>query len=176
LLSDIQCRNPELSREGYEQVFAEYLGISNVIWLKNGIVGDDTHGHVDDLARFVNHNTIVTVIEKNKKDLNHASLQENLKRLQAARDCNGRYFNIVELPMPKPLIFEGQRLPASYANFLITNNCVLVPTFNDPNDRIALNLLSELFPKREVIGIYCGDFVWGLGTIHCASQQEIYSL
>ncbi|MBU0744060.1 MAG: agmatine deiminase family protein [Gammaproteobacteria bacterium] len=173
LLSKKQCRNPGLTRKGYEKVFAEYFGISKVIWLKNGITGDDTHGHVDDLARFVNSKTIVTVVEKNKKDPNYAPLKENLKRLKSAKDQNGKYLNIIELPMPKPVIFEGMRLPASYANFLITNNSVLVPTFNDPNDRIALNILSKLFPKREVIGIYCGDFVWGLGTIHCASQQEI---
>jgi agmatine deiminase len=175
LLSEVQCRNPGLSRSGYEKVFAEYLGISKVIWLGKGIVGDDTHGHVDDLARFVSHDTILTVIEKNKHDSNYASLKENLKRLKLARDQDGKSFNVVELPMPKPVMFEGQRLPASYANFLITNGSVLVPVFNDVNDRIVLNILSELFPKRDVVGIYCGDFVWGLGTIHCASQQEIKS-
>jgi agmatine deiminase len=172
LLSDIQCRNPGLSREGYEQVFAEYMGISNVIWLGNGIAGDDTHGHVDDITRFVNATTIVTVIEKDKNDPNYTHLRENMKRLKAARDAKGKDFTIAELPMPKPLIFEGQLLPASYANFLIANNIVLVPSFNDPNDRVALNILADLFPKHDVIGIYCGDFVWGLGTIHCASQQE----
>lgn len=160
LLSNIQCRNPGLSREGYEQVFNKYLGISNVIWLKKGIAGDDTHGHVDDLARFVNYNTIVIAVEKNKK--------ENLKILKSLNNIN-----VIELPMPKPIIFEKQRLPASYANFLITNKYVLVPVFNDPNDRIALDILAQLFKRREIVGIYCGDFVWGLGAIHCASQQEI---
>lgn len=172
-LSKVQCRNPGLSKEGYENIFAEYLGISNVIWLKNGIVGDDTHGHIDDLARFVNGDTVVIVVEKNKTDPNYGPLKENLKRLKSAQDQNGKALNVVELPMPQTVIFEKQRLPASYANFLITNDWVLVPVFNDPNDRIALNILSELFPKRIVTGIYCGDFIWGMGTIHCASQQEI---
>jgi len=166
LSKKIQCRNPGFTREDYEQIFAKYLGISNVIWLENGIVGDDTHGHVDDITRFVNATTIVTATEKDKRDPNHILLKENLKRLKKTR------FTIAELPMPKPVIFEGQRLPASYANFLIANNLVLVPMFNDPNDRIALNILAELMPKHEIVGIYCGDFVWGLGTIHCASQQE----
>jgi len=173
LLSDIQCRNPGLSREGYEKVFAEYLGASHVIWLKNGIIGDDTHGHIDDLARFVDSNTVVIVVEKDKSALNYILLKENLERLKLARDQDGKPLNVVELPMPQAVIFDGQHLPASYANFLITNDCVLVPVFNDPNDRIALNILSEVFPNRLVTGIYCGDFVWGLGTIHCASQQEI---
>jgi agmatine deiminase len=172
LLSKIQCRNPGFKREDYEKIFAEYLGISNVIWLECGIVGDDTHGHVDDITRFVNPTTIVTVIEKDKRDPNHPLLHENLKRLKTARDQEDKKLDIIELPMPKPVIFEGQRLPASYANFLIANNLLLVPTFNDPNDRVALNILAELFPKRDVVGIYCGDFVWGLGTIHCATQQE----
>lgn len=172
LLSKIQCRNPGLTREGYEEIFAKYLGVSHVIWLKNGIVGDDTHGHVDDIARFVNKNTIVVVSEKNKNDSNYLPLKENLKILKSAKNQDGKSLNIIELPMPQPVIFEGQRLPASYANFLITNNCVLVPVFNDPNDKFALNILSTLFPNREVIGIGCTDFVWGLGTIHCASQQE----
>lgn len=172
LLSNIQCRNPGFKREDYEAVFAKYLGISQIIWLENGIVGDDTHGHVDDITRFVDASTIVTVVEKDKSDPNHGLLQTNLKRLKKAVDPRGKPFNIVELPMPRPVVFEGQRLPASYANFLITNDVILVPVFNDPADRIALNLLAECFPKREIVGIYCGDFVWGLGTIHCASQQE----
>jgi len=167
LLSKVQVRNPGFTRDDYEEIFAKYLGINQVIWLGNGIVGDDTHGHVDDITRFVNADTIVTVVEKNTRDPNHAPLKENLRRLKAAKK-----FNIVEIPMPKPLFFEGQRLPASYANFLITNNAVLVPTFNDQNDRIALNILAELFPKREIIGIHSVDLVWGFGTIHCLSQQE----
>ena len=172
LLSQIQERNPGLVREDYEQIFHDYLSIDQTIWLDRGIVGDDTHGHVDDLARFVNADTILTIVEKNKHDANHALLQDNLKRLKKARDAKGKTFNIVELPMPAPVFFEGNRLPASYANFLITNETILVPTFNDPADREALNILAECFPKREVIGIPCRDFVWGLGTLHCASQQE----
>ena len=171
LLSKIQCRNPGFTRDDYERVFAEYLGATNVIWLKNGIVGDDTHGHVDDLARYVSTDTIVIMSEKNKSDENYAPLKENLRRLKAAH--KGKQLNIVELPMPQPVIFEKQRLPASYANFLITNKYVLVPVFNDPNDRVVLNILAELFPTRTITGIYCGDFVWGFGTIHCASQQEV---
>jgi agmatine deiminase len=172
LLSKIQCRNPGFTREDYESIFERYLGVDNVIWLGNGIVGDDTHGHVDDITRFVAPNTIVTVVEKDKKDDNYKLLQDNLKRLKAARDGKGKAFDIVELPMSRPIVFEGQRLPASYANFLIANGIVLVPTFNDPADRIALNILAECFPTREVVGIHAVDLVWGLGTIHCMSQQE----
>ena len=153
-------------------MFAQYLGIKEVIWLGRGIVGDDTHGHVDDLARFVNPATVVTVVEKNKRDPNFAPLQDNLKRLKKALDQNGERLNVIELPMPRPLFFEGQRLPASYANFLIANNVVLMPTFNDPADRIALSILAECFPKREIVGIHAVDLVWGFGTIHCMSQQE----
>ena len=172
LLSTIQERNKGFTREDYEAVFEKYLGIGQVIWLGNGIAGDDTHGHVDDLARFTDATTVVTVVEKNKKDANYALLQDNLKRLKKIRDTKGKQLTVVELPMPKPVYFDGQLLPASYANFLIANNVVLVPTFNDAADRIALNILAELFPKREIIGIHCRDFVWGLGTIHCMSQQE----
>ncbi len=165
LLSDIQCRNPGFKRGDYEQVFAKYLGINDIVWFEHGIVGDDTHGHVDDLARFVNKDTIALVVENNKKDDNYALLQANLKRLKKTK------FNIIELPMPKAILFEGERLPASYANFYIANKQVLVPTFNDPNDRLALNLLAEAFPKHEIVGVHCLDFVWGLGTLHCMSQQ-----
>jgi len=164
-----QVRNPNFTREDYEEVFAKYLGISKVVWLGNGIVGDDTHGHVDDITRFVNKDTVVTVVEKYKTDDNYALLKDNVKRLKAAG------LNIVELPMPLPVVFEGQRLPASYANFLIANDLVLVPTFNDPADRVALSTLAELFPKREIVGIHAVDLVWGLGTIHCMSQQIPYS-
>ncbi|HEU5046927.1 MAG TPA: agmatine deiminase family protein [Rickettsiales bacterium] len=167
LLSDIQCRNPGFTREDYEQVFAKYMGISNAIWLGNGIAGDDTHGHIDDLARFVNADTVVTVMEKDKNDPNHTPLKDNAKRLKKAG------LNVIELPMPRKIMFEDYRLPASYANFIIANGIVLMPTFNDPNDRVALNILAEAFPKHDVIGIHCGDFILGLGTIHCASQQEI---
>ncbi len=172
LLSKVQERNPGFRRNDYEDVFSKYLGIDNILWLGKGIVGDDTHGHVDDITRFVNPTTIVTVVEKNKRDPNHVLLADNLKRLKKARDSRGKPFTIAELPMPRPLIFEGQRLPASYANFLIANKLVLMPTFNDPNDRIALSILSELFPGREIVGIHAVDLVWGLGTIHCMSQQE----
>ncbi|HUN88648.1 MAG TPA: agmatine deiminase family protein [Terriglobales bacterium] len=172
LLSPVQQRNPGLTREQIEQTLCQYLGLTKVIWLDRGVVGDDTHGHVDDITRFVADSTVVTVVEPNKNDLNHEPLAENLRRLKAATDQDGRKLNIVELPMPSPVIFRGQRLPASYANFYIANGVVLVPIFNDPNDRVALNILAELFSTREVVGIYCRDLVWGLGTIHCMSQQQ----
>ena len=168
---DIQVRNPNFSKEDYEAVFKEYLGITNVIWLGDGVEGDDTHGHIDDLCRFVNEDTIVTIVETDPEDHNYKPLQDNLKRLQNAKLENGKTPVIVALPMPKRLDFEGLRLPASYANFLILNNSVLVPTFNDSNDRVALNILSECFPDREIIGISCTDFIWGFGTLHCLSQQ-----
>ena len=167
----IQVRNPNFTKADYEAVFKEYLGITNVIWLGNGIEGDDTHGHIDDLCRFVNENTVVTIIESDTKDSNYKPLQDNLKRLQKAKLEDGKPLNIIELPMPKRIIFDGLVLPASYANFLILNNCVLVPTFNDTNDRIALNILAECFPNREIIGINAIDLIWGFGTLHCLSQQ-----
>jgi agmatine deiminase len=169
---ETQTRNPHLSREDYEQVFAENLGASNVLWLNKGIVGDDTHGHVDDFCRFVNKNTIVLAEEKNSLDANHRILEENRERLEGFKLENGEKINLVRLPMPAPLIFAGQRLPASYANFYIANESVLVPTFNDENDRIALGILAELFPTRKVVGIHAVDLVWGLGTLHCLTQQE----
>jgi agmatine deiminase len=172
LLSRVQQRNPGMSRKGYEKIFADYLGAPNVIWLGKGISGDDTHGHVDDLTRFVSADTVVTMVESNRKDVNYKPLQENLRRLWAARDQAGKPLNIVELPMPAPVVFEKRRLPASYANFYIANGIVLVPVFNDPNDRIALNTLSSLFSTREVIPIYSGDLIWGLGTMHCMTQQQ----
>jgi agmatine deiminase len=168
---DIQVRNPNFIKEDYEAVFKEYLGITNVIWLGDGVEGDDTHGHIDDLCRFVNEGTIVTIIETDPTDHNYKPLQDNLKRLQNAKLENGKSPIIVTLPMPKSIDFEGLRLPASYANFLILNNAVLVPTFNDPNDRVALNILAACFPDREIIGISCTDFIWGFGTLHCLSQQ-----
>ncbi len=168
---DIQVRNLGFTKEDYEAVFKEYLGITNVIWLGDGIEGDDTHGHIDDLCRFVNEDTIITIVEKDTKDNNYKPLQDNLKRLQNAKLENGKSPKIVELPMPKRIDFDGLRLPASYANFLILNNCVLVPTFNDANDRIALNVLSDCFPDREIIGINAIDLIWGFGTLHCLSQQ-----
>jgi agmatine deiminase len=172
LLSKIQQRNPGMKRKDYENVFADYLGAPHVIWLGKGIFGDDTHGHVDDLTRFVNRDTVVTMVESNPKDVNHKPLSDNLRRLQAASDQDGKPLNIVELPMPGPVVFEQRRLPASYANFYIANGIVLVPVFNDPNDRIALNTMAALFPTREVVPIYSGDLVWGLGTMHCITQQQ----
>lgn len=172
LLSTEQQRNPGMGREDYEKVFRDYLGVHNVIWLGSGIVGDDTHGHVDDLSRFVSPNTVVTMVESDPGDANHEALAENLRRLLAATDQEGKRLNVVEVPMPKAVVFEGRRLPASYANFYIANGLVLVPLFNDPNDRVALNILSDLFPNREVVGIYCGDLIWGFGALHCMTQQE----
>ena len=161
-----------MTRVHYEKAFADYLGAPNVIWLGRGIFGDDTHGHVDDLTRFVAPDTVVTMVESNGKDINHAPLRANLRRLQAARDQDGKQLNVVEIPMPGPVVFEGRRLPASYANFYIANGVVLAPVFNDPNDRIALNTLAALFRKRSIIPIYCGDLIWGLGTMHCMTQQQ----
>ncbi len=172
LLSQVQQRNPGVSRAQLEQAFHDYLGIDQVLWLNRGIAGDDTHGHVDDIARFVAPTTIVAAVEPDISDPNHAPLAENLARLRAARTAHGLPFNIVELPLPRPVVFNGQRLPASYANFYIANGLVLVPTFHDPNDRIALNTLANLFPGREVIGIHSVDLVWGLGTLHCMTQQQ----
>jgi agmatine deiminase len=172
VLSKVQERNPHMARVHYEKAFADYFGASNTIWLGRGIVGDDTHGHVDDLSRFVSKDTVVTMVEPNSKDANHAPLQANLRRLQAARDQNGKQLTVVELPMPQPVIFEGRRLPASYANFYIANGVVLAPVFNRPNDRIALNTLALLFPNREIVPIYSGDFIWGLGAMHCMTQQQ----
>ena len=172
LLSEIQQRNPGVSREQLEQAFRDYLGIVQTLWLNRGCAGDDTHGHVDDVTRFVAENTILTAVEINTADENHLPLAENLDRLRSARNLQAKPFKIVELPMPSPVIFEGHRLPASYANFYIANGLVLVPTFNDAKDRHALNIIADCFPDREVIGIHAVDLVWGLGTLHCLSQQE----
>jgi len=172
LLSTTQERNRGFTRADYAQVFRTYLGATQVLWLRNGIAGDDTHGHVDDLARFVNPTTIVAVVEQDRGDVNYSPLQENLALLKSMKDTDGRNFRIETLPMPAPVYFDGQRLPASYANFYIANKVVLVPTFNDANDRVALNALATLFPDREVVGIACRDLVLGLGTIHCMTQQQ----
>lgn len=172
LLSPTQQRNPSMNRAAYEQMFADYLGIQTVIWLGDGIAGDDTHGHIDDLSRFVAPDTVVTMIEPNEQDENYSALHHNLGRLRAARDQDGQRLNVVEIPMPRPVVFEGRRLPASYANFYIANGVVLVPVFNDPNDRIALNTLDELFPSREIVPIYSGDLIWGFGALHCMTQQQ----
>jgi agmatine deiminase len=172
LLSKIQERNPHMARVHYEKAFADYLGAPHTIWLGRGILGDDTHGHVDDLARFVSRDTVITMVEPDSKDINHSPLRANLRRLQSARDQNGKQLTVVELPMPQPVVFEGRRLPASYANFYIANGVVLAPVFNRPNDRIALNTLAHLFPTREIVPIYSGDFIWGLGAMHCMTQQQ----
>lgn len=167
-----QTRNPGLSREETERALRDWLGVSNILWLGKGIAGDDTHGHIDDLARFVNPWTIVVCEEKNPADPNYMPLKENRERLEGMRLEDGARPEIVPLPMPSPLTFDRVRVPASYANFYISNAAVLVPTFNDPNDRIALGLLSELIPDRPVIGIHAVDLVWGFGTLHCLTQQQ----
>jgi agmatine deiminase len=172
LLSEVQQRNPGVSRVQLEQLFADYLGVRKVIWLGRGITGDDTHGHVDDISRFVAPNVVITAYEPDTSDSNHEPLRENYLQLKKSSDQSGRKLNVMKLPMPTPVFFNGQRLPASYANFYIANRLVLVPVFNDANDRIALNILSEVFPGRTVVGIYCGDFILGLGTLHCMTQQQ----
>lgn len=173
LLDDkIQTRNPGFTKKDYEKVFKKYLGIEKVIWLKKGIVGDDTHGHIDDVCRFVNKNTLLLCSEKNQNDENYKILNENKEILQDARLADGSKVEVIDLPMPEPLYFDGQRLPASYANFYISNAYVLVPTFNDVNDKIALGILSELFSDRKVVGIHAVDLVWGLGTIHCLTHEQ----
>jgi len=168
----VQVRNKGFAKKDYEEVFNKYLSATNVIWLNKGIAGDDTHGHVDDITRFVNQNTVVTVIEDNPNDTNYPPLMENRERLYGARLEDGAKLNVVELPMTTPVMFKGERLPASYANFYISNYAVLVPTFNDPKDRIALGILSELFKDRPVIGIHAVDLVWGLGTLHCLTHEQ----
>ncbi len=168
----IQVRNPGFTRQEYEEIFRTYFGVTQVLWLGNGIAGDDTHGHVDDLCRFVDPYTVVLCQETNSSDENYRSLAGNRERLEGMRCEDGRKVGIVPLPMPAPLFFDGQRLPASYANFYIGNSVVLVPTFNDPNDRMALGILSELFPDQSVVGIHAVDLVWGFGTLHCLTQQQ----
>jgi agmatine deiminase len=172
LQSKVQERNPGFTKQDYEEVFRAQLGVTNVLWLGNGIAGDDTHGHVDDLSRFVNATTVVTIVEEDPKDANYAPLRDNLARLKDMKDQDGKPLRVETLPMPRPVRFDGQRLPASYANFYIANKLVIVPTFNDANDRVALNTLSKLFPQREVVGIHCRDLALGLGTLHCMTQQE----
>ena len=167
-----QVRNPGWTRQDYEALFHDYLGAPNVIWLGRGIAGDDTHGHVDDLCRFVGPRTVVLCQEENPQEANYRALQENRERLQDARLEDGSRLEVVPLPMPAPLWFAGQRVPASYANFYFANAAVLVPTFNDPNDRQALGILAELVCDRPVVGIHAVDLVWGLGTLHCLSQQQ----
>jgi agmatine deiminase len=166
LLSPVQARNPGMSRAEIERQLRDYLGATRVIWLRRGIAGDDTHGHVDDLARFAGPETVVVASEQDRADPNYEPLRENATLLRAAG------LRVVKLPMPRPLIFDGRRLPASYANFYIANGVVLAPTFNDPNDRVALAMLAGVFPDREVVGINCTELIWGLGAIHCMTQQQ----
>ncbi|HYE97954.1 MAG TPA: agmatine deiminase family protein [Planctomycetota bacterium] len=166
LLDAVQARNPALGRDGTEKVLKETLGVSRVVWLGKGIVGDDTHGHIDDLARFFAPGKALLCREKDAKDENYPILEENRERLRGER------IEVVDLPMPSPVVFDGQRVPASYANFYVATGAVIVPTFNDPRDRFALGVIADCFPGRDVIGVSCVDFIWGLGTLHCATQQE----
>jgi len=168
----VQVRNPGVGREDFDAALKEYLGVTNVLWLCNGPVGDDTHGHIDDICRFVNPGTVVLIRENNPRDANYRPLAENWERIQDLRLENGAKPEVIPLPMPQPLHFDGDRLPASYANFYISNAAVLVPTFNDPNDRVALGILGELFKDRPVVGIHCVDLVLGFGTLHCLTQQQ----
>jgi agmatine deiminase len=168
----IQVRNPGLTRAQYNETFKKYLGVKNVFWLRKGTAGDDTHGHIDDVCRFVNPKTLVLIKEKNKRDANHRPLAENWERIRDLRLEDGSKPEVVPLPMPEPLYFNGHRLPASYANFYISNTCVIVPTFNDPNDRVALGILGELFKDRPVVGIHAVDLVLGSGSLHCLTQQQ----
>jgi agmatine deiminase len=173
LLSDVQVRNPGLGRAEYEALFRDWLGIRHTIWLGEGCIGDDTHGHIDDIARFVSRDTIVLAVENDPRDDNHERSVDNLRRLAALNGTAGiGPLRVVTLPFPRPVVMKGERLPASYANFYIANGVVLVPTFNDPNDRVALNTLADLMPSHRVIGIHAVDLVWGLGTLHCLTQQE----
>lgn len=172
LLSDVQIRNPGLGRADYEKIFADELGITRTIWLGEGCVGDDTHGHIDDIARFVAPGVMVLAHEEDPSDENHARSADNLRRLKGAVDAAGNPIRVVTLPFPRPVVMDKTRLPASYANFYIANGVVIVPTFNDPADRTALNTIAALMPDHQVVGIHSVDLVWGLGTLHCLTQQE----
>lgn len=165
-------RNPHLNQAQIEEYLRAYYGVEQVLWVDEGIVGDDTDGHIDDTVRFVNEDTVLTVVETNRSDENYSLLQHNLKQLKSMRLSSGKQLNIVEIPMPEPLSYEGQRLPCSYANFYIANQSVIVPVFNSKNDDKALQLIEECFPGRQVIGIDSTDIIWGLGSFHCLSQQE----
>jgi len=165
-------RNPHLTQEQIEAYLHNYYGVEQVLWVNEGIVGDDTDGHIDDTVRFINEDTVVTVIEENKTDENYHILQENLQTLKTTRLLNGKQLNIIELPMPEPVYYDGQRLPASYANFYIANSAVIMPTYRSKNDDRALDILQQCFPARKVIGIDSTDIIWGLGSFHCLSQQE----
>jgi agmatine deiminase len=168
----IQVRNPGVGKKEIETTLKNYLGATNIFWLAKGPVGDDTHGHIDDICRFVNAKTLVLVREKNPRDENYKPLAENWERIKDLRLEDGGKPEVIELPMPSPLYFDGVRLPASYANFYICNAAVIVPTFNDPNDRVALGILGELFRDRSVVGIHAVDLVWGFGSLHCLTQQQ----
>jgi len=170
LLTKVQVRNPGMSAADYERAFADYLGASTTIWLGEGAVGDDTHGHIDDIARFANRDTIILAYEHDPADENHLRSADNLRRLEIA--AKEHQLKIVTIPFPRPVFMNGERLPASYANFYIANGLVLVPTFNDANDRVALNTLAEVMPHHRIVGIHAVDLVWGLGTLHCLTQQE----
>ncbi len=172
LLSRVQQRNPGMKKKDYEKIFAGYLGATNVIWLGSGIVGDDTHGHVDDITRFVSPDTVVTCVDADPASVNYEALRENIRRLRDATTEDGKPLATIDLPMPAAVNFEGRRLPASYANFYLANGVVLAPVFNDPNDRVALDILADIFPDREIVPIYCGDLIWGFGAIHCMTQQQ----
>ena len=177
VLTTEQCllnknRNPHLSRAQLEKYLEDYLGVRKVLWLGDGIEGDDTDGHIDDLARFVGPHTVVTVTEENKHDANYEPLRQNLHRLRQLTDQDGHELNVIELPMPRPIFYEDRRLPASYANFYIGNAVVVVPTFNDPNDARALEILARCFPGRRILGLEATDLVWGLGAFHCITQQQ----
>jgi len=165
-------RNPQLTQQQIEVYLQNYYGVEQVLWLGDGIVGDDTDGHIDDIARFVNEDTVVTVVEENSSDENYHILQQNLQTLKTMRLLNGKQLNVVELPMPDEVIYQGQRLPASYANFYIANSAVVVPTYRSKKDEIVIDILQQYFPDRKVIGIDSTDIIWGLGTFHCLSQQE----
>lgn len=172
LLSPVQQRNPGMTRQQIEAALDFMLGVKKILWLERGILGDDTHGHVDDIARFVGPRTVLAASEADPADGNHPILKENLKRLKKMTDTAGRALEIIPLPVPSPVIFKGQRVPASYANFYISNRTVLVPTFDDPNDLAALNIIQRALPRHSIVPIYCGDLIWGLGAIHCMTQQE----
>jgi agmatine deiminase len=172
LLSQVQQRNPAMKKHDYDAILARYLGTDNVIWLSSGIKGDDTHGHVDDVTRFVSPDTVVTSVDADPASDNYQALRENIRRLRDATTEEGNPLSVIDLPLPAPLYFEGRRLPASYANFYVANGLVLVPVFNDPNDRVALDLLADVYPEREIVGIYSGDLIWGFGAIHCMTQQQ----
>ena len=172
LLSKIQERNKKFNKEDYEEIFNKYLNIKNFIWLKKGIIGDDTHGHVDDISRFVSRNTIMTAIEKNKNEKNYKNLKENLNILKKAKNINKRKFKIIEVPMPKPIYIEKVRVPASYLNFYIANKIVLLPIFKDKNDKKVILIFKKFFKNKKIVPIDCTKLIWGFGAIHCMTQPE----